>query len=124
MLVGAHDRGIHAHVPSNKAGVIGQRLQPGLTTPSPSTTDRVEPPRSDIVWPEQSCAAVSGALETAVCGAGASLARLRESIRLGEEEATEGLETDPRAVQSAHDAMHGAPIPDRGGVDAGSGSQP
>jgi len=53
VLVGAHDRGIHAHVPSNQAGVIGQRLQPGLTTPSPSTSDRAEPPRSDIVWPEQ-----------------------------------------------------------------------
>jgi hypothetical protein len=53
VLVGAHDRGIHAHVPSTQAGVIGQRLQPGLTTPSPSTSDRAEPPRSDIVWPEQ-----------------------------------------------------------------------
>src|SRR2546430_12133415 len=99
-------------------------MQPGLTTPSPSTSDRAEPPRADIVWPEQSCAAVSGALETAVCGAGASLARLRESIRLGEEEATEGLETDPRSVQSAHDAMHGASIPARGCVDASSGCQP
>ena len=48
---------------------------------------------------------------------------LRKAIRLGKKEVAEGLEADSHAVQSADHAMDGSPLPDRGGVDAGSSCQ-
>lgn len=47
-----------------------------------------------------------------------------ESIRLREQQVSEGLEPDAPAVEAADDAVNRAPFPNRGGVDAGATGQP